>query len=229
MFQYLSNIIKTETKNQESQESQQIRHLTNLVLQQQEEINKLIHKISTLETEKANRIEVECIQETINFDVKINQFRNEFYANCIDQGLTKSEWFVKCSCAKSCGLGEMCENTHIRRLGIEGEMIELIEKAANKIMIYANKQMITMLKRYRDDLVRPNPNAPYHRASVVLQIDELSEKRYGEFWGHEPINECDRLERDKNIIKMRDTIVPAKREKIIKLIVQFIDNILSLF
>lgn len=224
MFTFLSNIIKTETKNQEipeSQESQQIRHLTNLVLQQQEEINKLIHKISTLET------------ETINVDVKINQFKNEFYANCIEQGLTKSEWFVyhKCSCAKSCGLGEMCENTHTRRLGIEAEMIELIEKAANFIMIYANKHMITMLKRYKDDLVRTNPNAPYHRASVVLQIDELSEKRYGEFGVvlQEPINECDRPERDKYIIKMRDTIVPAKREKIIKLIVQFIDNILSLF
>lgn len=247
MFKYLSNKFKSnknlpEKKEipeiPESLESKQIKHLTNLLLEQQEEINKLLHKVRSLENDmeyKANIIEVETIKKSINIDIKIKQFRDEFYADCIDQELTKSEWYFyhKCNCAKDCGNEKMCKQTQRCILFNEAGMLEQIDAIASNIIIYANKYMIELLKRCRDDLLYPNPNAQYHNAScyISVPIDLLSEKRHGDHnngrIGYS--NDYERQEIDKNIIKMRDIIVPAKREKIIKIIIKLIDNIVTLF
>ena len=251
MLKRISNMFKSNSTNvpPETPEMQQIKLLNNVILQQQSEMKQLMDKVLELETDIEYRpcmnevdgllllqqMQIDKIQKSVEFDVKLNQFKNEFYANCVEQGLTKSAWsFYKCRCVKLCESDETCKEVQRSIKYRELELLELIETVANKIMTYANKHMRLMLQKYKDELVNPNSST-----LSMFRIYEISEKLYSEYNNMHPHYEYlkDYLNRNDHermlfgncVQKMKDTIVPAKQEKIIKLIVQFIDNILTLF
>ena len=177
----------------------QVNPLITLIHRQQTEINQLINKVNDLEKE------VDKYRNSIYIDVKINEFKNKFYESCIGYGLTKSKWYI-------------CYKTS------ETDLIELMEQISNKILMYANSHLKEMLQRYKDELTRPDFNS----SQSIFPIDKLSEKHFSEFHGHQQVYESERIIRDNHIIKMQ-CIVAFKKEKLIQSIVEFIDNILSLF
>lgn len=219
MFKTALNMFKSNSNTAavETPEMQQIKLLSNLILQQQTEIKQLVERVLDLET-------------NVYIDVKLNQLKNEFYANCVEQGLTKSAWnYHKCRCVKMCESDEMCKEVQRSIKYQELELLEIIETVANKIMIYANKHMRLMLQKYKDELVNPN-----NSTLSMFRIDAISEKPFSENNHMHPIGYDNRNDHERMLFcncvqKMKDTIVPAKQEKIIKLMVQFIDNILTLF
>lgn len=250
MLNRLSNIFKSNPNHQETLETpemQQIKLLSNLILQQQSEMKQLMDRVLELETDMEYRpcmnevdgllllqqMQIDKIQKSVEFDVKLNQFKNEFYANCVEQGLTKSAWsYYKCRCVKLCESDETCKEAQRSIKHQELALLELIETVANKIMTYANKHLRMVLQKYRDDLAVE----PYFSGTLsMFRIDVISEKRLSEHGQHPYYNnEFDRNDHERMLFgncvqKMKDTIVPAKQEKIIKLIVQLIDNILTLF
>lgn len=250
MLNRLSNIFKSNSNPQETQEMQQIKLLSNLILQQQSEMKQLMDRVLELETDMEYRpcmnevdgllllqqMQLDKIQKSVEFDVKLNQFKNEFYANCVEQGLTKSAWsYYKCRCVKLCESDETCKEAQRSIKHQELALLELIETVANKIMTYANKHLRMVLQMYKDELVNPN----FSSTQSSFRIDVISEKRLSECNHMHPHYEYlkDYLNRNDHermlfgncVQKMKDTIVPAKQEKIIKLIVQLIDNILTLF
>ena len=237
MFKSNSNNVPSETP-----EMQQIKLLSNLVLQQQSEIKQLVDIVIDLETDIKCRpcmYEVNGLlllqQMQLDKFQKSDQFKNEFYANCVEQGLTKSAWsYNKCRCVKMCESDETCKEVQ-RSIKYRGlGLLEIIETVANKIMIYANKHMRLMLQKYKDDLGNLD-----HGTLSMFRIYEISEKLYSEYNNMHPHygylkdyldrNDHERMLFGNAVQKMKDIIVPAKQEKIIKLIVQFIDNILTLF
>ena len=251
MFKTALNMFKSNSNNVpvETPEMQQIKLLSNLILQQQSEIKQLVDRVLDLETEIEYRpcmnevdgllllqqMQLDKLQKSVEFDVKLNQFKNEFYANCVEQGLTKSAWsYRKCMCVKMCESDETCKEVHHHIKYKELEFLEIIETIANKIMIYANKHMRLMLQKYKDELVDPN----FRSSQSIFRIDEIIEKRLSEH-GNQPYyeylkdylnrNDHERMLFGNAVQKMKDTVVPTKQEKIIKLMVQFIDNILTLF
>lgn len=247
MFKSVLNIFKSETP--ETPEMQQIKLLNNIILQQQSEMKQLMYRVLVLETDIEYRpcmnevdgllhlqqIQINKIQKSVEFDVKLNQFKNEFYSNCVDQGLTKSGWtYHKCRCAKLCPSAETCEMVQLYIKHLDLELLEQIETIANKIVLYANKHMTSILQRYKDDLLKTNFRSS-QTWQTTFRIDLISEKLLSESNQTNPYYyECTRNDPNEGtrlyncVQKMKDTIVPAKEEKIIKLIVQFIDNILTL-
>lgn len=244
MFKSNSTNVPSET-----QEMQQIQLLNNLILQQQSEIKQLMNRVLDLETDIEYRpcmnevdgllllqqMQLDKIQKSVEFDVKLNQLKNEFYENCVEQGLTKSAWsYNKCRCVKMCESDETCKEVQrsikYRELGL----LETIETVANKIMIYANKHMKLMLQKYKDELVNLNSST-----LSMFRIDQIIEKQYSEYNHMIPCyeylkdylnrNDHERMLFGNAVQKMKDTVVPTKQEKIIKFMVQFIDNILTLF
>jgi hypothetical protein len=250
MFKTALNMFKSNSNNApvETPEMQQIKLLSNLILQQQSEIKQLVDRVLDLETEIEYRpcmnevdgllllqqMQLDKLQKSVEFDVKLNQFKNEFYANCAEQGLTKSAWsYRKCMCVKMCESDETCKEVQRHMFYRELELLELIETIANKIMIYANKHMRLMLQKYKDEFVNLNSNT-----LSMFRIYEIIEKPLSEHGNHPYYNyykdyfnrNHDQHTRFGNAVqKMKDTVVPEKEEKIIKLMVQFIDNILTLF
>lgn len=194
MLKFIANMFKS---NQTPE--MQVNPLINLILHQQAEINKLINKMNDIEKE------VNKYRNSIEIDVKINEFKNKFYESCIGYGLTKSEWYI-------------CHNSS------ETELMEQMELISNKILIYANSHLKKMLQRYKDELTHPDFNS----SQSIFPIDKLSEKHFSEFNGHPQVTESERIIRDNHIITMRG-IVAFKKEKLIQTMVEFIDNILSLF
>lgn len=246
MFKSVLNMFKSNSTNvpPETPEMQQIKLMNNLILQQQSEIKQLAYRVLMLETDIEYRpcmnevdgllllqqMQIDKIQKSVEFDVKLNQFKNEFYANCVEQGLTKSAWnYHKCRCVKLCESDETCKQVQLTIKYRELELLEIIETVANKIVIYANKHMRLRLQTYKDELGKLN-----HGTLSMFCIDVISEKPYSENNHMHPIGYDNRNEQERMLFgncvqKMKDTIVPAKQEKIIKLMVQFIDNILTLF
>jgi hypothetical protein len=248
MLNRLSNMFKSnDVSPPETQEMQQIKLLNNLILQQQSEIKQLMNRLLELETDIEYRpcmnevdgllllqqMQLDKIQKSVEFDVKLNQFKDEFYANCVEQGLTKSAWsYHKCWCVKMCESAKTCNEDQRSIKYRELALLETIETVANKIMIYANKHMKLILQRYKDDLLGPGSNS----TQSMFRIDVIIEKRLSEHGQHPYYcedyfrrNEHERLLFGNAVQKMKETVVPTKQEKIIKLMVQFIDNILTLF
>jgi len=251
MFNYFKTNSNANSNNvpSETQEIPEIELLRNLILQQQSEIKQLMNRVSELETDIEYRpcmnevdgllllqqMQLDTIQKSVEFDVKLNQFKNEFYANCVEQGLTKSGWsYHKCRCVKMCESDETCKQVQLDIKHRELGLLETIETIANKIMIYANKHMRLMLQKYKDDLFNLNTST-----LSMFRIDEISEKRFSEYNHMHPYyeylkdflnrNDHERMLFGNAVQKMKDTVVPTKQEKIIKLMVQFIDNIFTLF
>jgi len=251
MFNTALNMFKSNSNNVpvETPETQQIKLLNNLILQQQSEIKQLLDRVLDLEKDIEYRpcmnevdgllllqqMQLDKIQKSVEFDVKLNQFKDEFYANCVEQGLTKSAWsYHKCGCVKMCESDETCKEVERFFKYQELELLEIIETVANKIMIYANKHMRLILQRYKDDLLGPGSNSSQSKS--MFRIDRIIEKHLSEHGQHQYYredyfrrNDHERMLFCNAVQKMKETVVPTKQEKIIKLMVQFIDNILTLF
>jgi hypothetical protein len=246
MFNYFKSNANANANNVPS-ETPEIVLLRNLILQQQSEIKQLMNRVSELETDIEYRpcmnevdgllllqqMQLDTIQKSVEFDVKLNQFKNEFYANCVEQGLTKSGWsYHKCMCVKMCESDETCKEVQHSIKNEELGLLETIETIANKIMIYANKHMRLMLQKYKDDLFNLNSST-----LSMFRINLIIEKQLSEYNHMHPYYRNDYFNRNDHermlfgnaVQKMKDTVVPTKQEKIIKLMVQFIDNIFTLF
>lgn len=238
MFKCVLNMFKSNANV-----PQESRQMSAIILEQQVQIKTLLEKVRVLELDIEERpcmneiysllhlqqIQLNQIKNSVNIDVKLNQYKNEFYENCINQGLSKSEWnwHITCLCAKNCESVNTCQQCQLSIKCLEAEYLELIEQIANKIMLHANKHMKMRLQMYKDDLVR-------NSSQSAFPIDRLSEKHLSE---HNPMmnqwysivkNENERIACGNSTEKMK-SVVPIKREKIIKLIIQLIDNILTLY